>query len=218
VAAPVGEGYNPAEQALLAALSAFLGSPLASQATYLPQRLSDRFSPLGFAGRAVREAGRLALSVPLTGRGPNGSPVTPLTSTVRQVKVDEPMMRAQYVLAAAKRLTVAAGADVWAPAARLEGNFLKMHRAAGINRLRAAGALDRVAIADGPWLIWQTQHDSLVEADCARLDGSMFTVDNLPDGQIPGAVHPCCRCYATGMAGAVLDISPLGGMHVVRAG
>lgn len=215
MAAPVGEPSNPAEAALIAALSAFLGSPMAANAVYLPKALAARFTPLGLADKAVREAGRLALSVPLTGRGPSGSPTTLLSSTVRQVKVDEPTMRAQYILAAAKRLTTALAADVWAPAQRLEGNFLALHRKAGVNRLRAAGDLDKVATSDGPWLIWQTQHDSLVEADCRRLDGRMFTIDNLPDGQIPGAVHPNCRCFAIGMAGAVVNISPLGGIHVV---
>jgi hypothetical protein len=215
MASPVGTSFNPAEDAVVAALAAFLGSPMAANAVYLPKAVAGRLDTLGLADRAVREAGRLALSVPLTGRGPNGSPTTPTSTTVRQVKIDEPTMRAQYILAASKRLTSALALNVYPQAQRLEGNFLKMHRGAGVNRLRAAGALDSVAIASGPWLIWQTQHDSLVEADCKRLDGRMFTVDNLPDGQIPGAVHPHCRCFAIGMDAAVVNISPLGGMHVV---
>lgn len=215
MAAPVGSLYNPAEDAAIAALAAFLGSPLASNATYLPRSLAARLDPLALADKAVREAGKLALSVPLTGRGPNGSPSTPLSTTVRDVKINEPTMRAQYILAASKRLTTALALNVWPQAQRLEGNFLKQHRKAGVNRLRAAGDLDSVATAQGPWLIWQTQHDSTVDPDCRRLDGRMFTIDNLPDGQIPGAVHPNCRCFAIGMSGAVRVISPLGGVHVV---
>lgn len=215
MAAPVGGLYNPAEDAVIAALAVFLGSPMATNAVYLPRSLAARLDPLALADKAVREAGKLALSVPLTGRGPYGSPTIPLSSTVRDVKINEPTMRAQYILAAAKRLTSALALNVYPQAARLEQNFLKMHRKAGVNRLRAAGDLDSVAIAEGPWLIWQTQHDSTVEPDCRALDGRMFTIDHLPDGQIPGAVHPYCRCYAIGMSGAVRNISPLGGMHVV---
>ncbi|MCW2902586.1 MAG: hypothetical protein JWO67_4851 [Streptosporangiaceae bacterium] len=210
MAAPSGELFNPAEDALIDAVATFLGTPLASQATYLPKALAARFEPLGLAVKAVREAGRLALSVPLTGRGAHGSPtVSLMSSTARQVKADEPVMRAQYVLMAAKRLTKALALDVYPQAQRLEENYLKAHRVAGRNRLAAAIALDKVAVSDGPWLVWNTQRDTTVEPDCAALEGRVFTVDNLPNGNdIPGAVHSYCRCYATGFtSGAVVPIT-----------
>lgn len=209
MATPTGELFNPVEDATTAALAAFYGSPAGKDATYLPKALAERLQALGLAAKAVRAAGRLALEPPLTGRGPYGSPtVSYLSSTARQVKADEPGMRAAYTLAAARRLTRAITLDVWAQAMRLESNYLGQHRHAGQNRLRAAVALDAVAAKDGPWLIWQTQRDNQVEQDCKALQGRVFTVDALPNGEIPGSVHPFCRCYATGLAsGAVVPIN-----------
>lgn len=194
------EGLSPAEAAVVAAVAVFLASTAAVAAVALPAALTARLVALGLTPRAVRAAGRIVMAPPLTGRRRHGSPADRSTTT-RAVGADEPEMRARYLLAAAKRLTKAAADGVFGPALRAERRHLEQHVEAGRNRARAAARLDQVAAKDGPWLVWHTQHDANVTADCAELDGTVFTVDNLPKGHIPGAVHPKCRCFATGLAG-----------------
>jgi SPP1 gp7 family putative phage head morphogenesis protein len=225
--------YTAAEIAVLAALAAYLATRLAVAAVFLPTRLVGRLTALGLSARAVRDAGKLALEPPLTGRGRHGSPSatppgapppsatgaypgwsagaapgspaaahpgtpagSPMTSTARQAKADEPTMRAQYILTAAKRLTRAQTLDVYDQALRLEQTYLDQHRHAGQNRVKAAQALDEIAAKHGPWLQWIAVLDHRTTPDCRALNGRLFTIDNLPNGQIPGAVHPRCRCRA----------------------
>lgn len=205
--------YTAAETAVIAALMAYFASTAAVSATLLPARLVTRLTDLGLEPRVVRAAGRLAMAPPLTGRGRYGSPVRDVTrattTTVRDVKADEPLMRARYVLAAAKRLSKALLLDVknavssdetaakdsyLAKAVRIEKTYLDAHRGAGQNRLRAARAFDQVAAAAGPdgKLRWVAHAGAC--PICAGLDGTLFTVDAPPDGLIPGAVHPHCGC------------------------
>lgn len=189
------EPSHPVEDAVIAALVAYFLTSAAVKAVFLPVKLAARLEGLGLAGKAVREAGRLALEPPLTGRGAHGLLVP--TTTARRVKNEEPLMRARYVLNAAKRLTRAITLGVYPQALRVEATYLKQHRQAGQNRLQAAKALDEVAAQFGLWLVWRTKRDNRVGPECAALEGRVFTLDNLPNGQIPGAVHPTCRCTAT---------------------
>lgn len=215
------DDHTAEEAAVIAALVVFFASVSAVKATLLPVRLVNRLVALGLEPRAVRAAGRLAMAPPLTGRGRYGSPTRttdPATTTLRTVKAEEPLMRARYVLAASKRLTRAirlskrtdqqkpkaegkpkSKVDLFVAAVRVEKTYLDAHRKAGQNRARAAAAMDRVAAAAGPdgKLRWNTQRDNRVSPDCAVLEGRLFTADKPPNGLIPGAVHPRCRCYAT---------------------
>ncbi|HXJ27404.1 MAG TPA: minor capsid protein, partial [Streptosporangiaceae bacterium] len=77
--------------------------------------------------------------------------------------------------------------------------YLDAHRAAGQNRVKAATAYDRAAAAAGPdgKLRWNAVMDERTTADCAALNGTLFTADKPPGGLLPGAVHPRCRCTAT---------------------
>lgn len=195
------DGLSPAEAAVVAALAVWFASTAAVTAVTLPGVLAARLVGLGLSTRAVRAATRIVMGPPLTGRRRHGSPTT-RTTTARAVGADEPEMRARYLLAAAKRLTTAALHGVFPQALRLERGYLDQHVQAGRNRARAAAALDRVAADHGPWLVWHTHHpdDGRVTPDCAVLDGAVFTVDNIPGGLPPGARHPRCRCYATGLA------------------
>lgn len=193
------QGLSPAEEAVIAALAVYFGSSAAIGATMLPAALVARLAALGISPKAVRAAGRITMAPPLTGRRRYGSP-TSRTSTVRAVATDEPLMRARYLVAAARRLTQALlDRAPFDAALRQERRYLDQHRTAGRNRARAAAELDRVATEAGPWLRWHTVIDSRTDAECLALDGTVFTLDNLPGGLIPGAVHARCRCYATSM-------------------
>lgn len=215
---------NPtaAEAAVIAALMLYFASVAAVSATLLPARLVAKLTDLGLEPRAVRAAGRLAMAPPLTGRGRYGSPTAGATATtLRQVKAEEPLMRARYVLNAAERLTkalVLAGkqaatqsstqgqSDEAAPkteslfvkAVRLEAQYMDQQRAAGQNRARAAKSLDRAAAEAGPdgKLRWVAVMDSRTTADCAALNGTLFTLDKPPVAGLPGMVHSRCRCGA----------------------
>lgn len=183
-------------------LAAWFGSPAAINATRLPPDLIAELVALGVSERAARKAGALALSVRLTGRSRYGSPAPyagmPLT---RRVAGEEPEMRARYVIAAARRLTE----DDSNAAVKREQNYLAMHVAAGRKRRAAAALVDVVASHSATgFMRWNTMHDNRVDSQCRALEGRLFTVDNLPDGQIPGAVHPRCRCYATAWGGTPL--------------
>lgn len=206
-----------AEAAVIAALMVWFASVAAVSATLLPPRLVGRLTDLGLEPRAVRAAGRLAMAPPLTGRGRYGSPARDTaratTTTVRGAKSEEPLMRARYVLAAAKRLTKALLLDaknavssddtsgsgkrsesLFVKAVRVEKTYLDAHRGAGQNRLRAAKAMDAAAAAAGPdgKLRWVAHAGAC--PICADLNGTLFTVDAPPDGLIPGAAHPHCGC------------------------
>jgi SPP1 gp7 family putative phage head morphogenesis protein len=184
---------NPAEDAVIAALVAWFLVSAGASALSLPADLVARMVSLGLSARAVGAAAKLALK-PV----PTGNVVVFPTSTVRAVKAAEPELRAQYLLNAAKRLTRALTLDVYPQATRLEAGYQQQYEQAAQNRVRAATALDQVAVSNrGGWLTWRTQEDSRVESECRALAGRRFTLDNLPDGQLPGAVHPHCRCFAT---------------------
>lgn len=198
-----------AETAAVALLAAYFGSRDAVAAAVLPDRLVAALVALGLRRRAVVAAGRLAMAPPLTGRNRHGSPTVQsgaTTSLVRQVKADEPAARAQYVLAAAQRLTKAldatntasAGMDVFAAAVRLEAGYMSQQRQAGQNRAKAASALDRVFAEAGPNGKWQwvAQMDGSTTADCRALNGTLHPVGETANGLIPGSVHPQCRCTA----------------------
>lgn len=198
--------YDPTarERAVLAALTVWFGSTEAIAATGLPGYLVDLLIGVGIDRRVAEEIGELTATPQLTGRTRYGSPPPIDGMTVlRMVASEEPEMRARYVLAACRRLTEALGAEDYAQEAGQyahalgkERRYLAQHVGAGRNRRAAAKRVDEVA-KTYPYLVWRTMRDSRVEGRCRALEGRVFTADNLPDGQIPGAVHP--RCFPAGV-------------------
>jgi SPP1 gp7 family putative phage head morphogenesis protein len=113
------------------------------------------------------------------------------------VSSQEPGWRARYTLAAARRLAAGMENGDYSAALARERAYRAAHIAAGKNRRAAARKLDVLGREhDGELLIWRTRRDDRVSLDCQLLDGRVFPADSPPDGQIPGAVHPRCRCYA----------------------
>lgn len=172
------------EQYLLAALTAWFASPDANQATELPDDLVDRLVASGIKREVAVRVGEMVLAKPPI------PDVAPDGTAVRRIASEEPHMRAQYVLAACKRLTAAGDDD---KSLSQERRYLDMHVAAGRGRHAAAQRVDDLG---APLLVWRTQEDSRVEARCAILDRRLFMIDDPPDGVYPGAAHPKCRCYA----------------------
>lgn len=190
------EQPSPAVEVVIATLTAYLASQAAIPAATLPASLIALLGTIGIPPIPARRAARLALSVRMTGRSRYGAPTMyPGAPTTRRVAADEPLMRARYIVNAARRLTRALIDGQLPAATRAEKRYLVAHVNAGRNRRAAAKRLDQLAERSGPWLKWNTRRDNRVTLDCRRLDGVVFTIDNPP--AVPGAVHPTCRCYAT---------------------
>jgi hypothetical protein len=111
--------------------------------------------------------------------------------------------RAQYVLAAAKRVlgsvrearakglpTGAAFADALAT----ERRYYLMHVAAMANRADAAAETDQAAAKYGDLLGWLAKNDDRTSAECADASGKNYYASSIPDVGLPGAVHLSCRC------------------------
>lgn len=191
------------ETALLAALTLWFGSKDAIAATELPDDLVTQLTEAGLNHQVVTTVGRMVLNKPLSGRSRYGAP-SPFDGMLatRRVASEEPEMRAQYLLAAARRLSAALAGGTYAAALIMERRYLQMHVVVGRGRRAAARAVDAVAEKHpNRLLVWHTQQDTRVESRCAALEGRLFTVGNPPGGEYPGAVHPRCRCYATAWGG-----------------
>jgi hypothetical protein len=112
--------------------------------------------------------------------------------------------RAQYVIAAARRVTAAAigarakgepeDAAVTAQLAR-ERRYYEQHQQAMWNRAKAAGQTDMAAMEHGHLLGWNTVLDARTSAECRAADGKNYYAAAVPDIGFPGAVHPGCRCF-----------------------
>ena len=190
------QGLTPEEEAAIATLAVFLASVAAVRAATLPGYLVDRLVSLGLNRRAVRAAGKLTLEPALTGRTRWGSPLSRFgpQTMVRRMAAAEPMMRARYLFAAAKRMTKAATAGSFTSGLSREQTYLDAHRRAGQRRAKVAREYD--AVAQGQtFLRWNAIFDKATTPDCAAADGSIWSVDR-PPMPPPGAVHPYCRCTA----------------------
>lgn len=186
---------------LLADLTDWFGSQPAIAATELPDELVAKLVARGYTHQAVMAAGELASSPSMSGRSRYGSPAPRDDMTaVRRVAVDEPRMRAQFVIASAHRLTEAEAADRFSAQLEAEQRYRDMHVALGRKRRQAARQADEAAgESAGGWLVWRTA--AKPEAICRALSGRIFKPDNPPGGLYPGAAHISCKCHAEPWAG-----------------
>jgi SPP1 gp7 family putative phage head morphogenesis protein len=197
------QGMTPAEKAVVAALAAWLATSAALTAVFLPAALAARLVALGLAPKAVRLAGRLALTGGLVGRGSHGVPTTPNGTAYRDAIIGEPGYRAQFLVNSAKRMAVAHDMGVADIQLAKERAYLAAHRRAARNRTQVAADMDEMA-QESPWLEWHCKTDPAtgrpddrVTPDCRAMHGQIFTLDQPPAIGWPGAVHPRCRCRAT---------------------
>jgi hypothetical protein len=111
--------------------------------------------------------------------------------------------RAQYVLAATRRVAVARadarskGQDVGAAtrdALATEQRYYSQHLAAMWNRASAAGKTDMAALEHGNLLGWLAVKSDRTTPECAAASGRNFYASRMPDIGFPGTVHPNCKC------------------------
>lgn len=182
------------EQMVINDLTAWFASTASVPGQELPYRLIAELMDLGIPHRAAVEAGRLAMPPPVTGRTRYGSPTSrDGMSAARRVAAQEPGMRAQFVLASARRLAEAITDDRLTAQLADEQRFRDMHVAMGRKRRQAARQVDDAAgkSRDG-WMVWRCGDHP--EARCAALRNRLFTVNNMPG--IPGAMHLNCECWS----------------------
>lgn len=179
----------------LRALTDWFASRDAIAATELPERLIDELVARGLDRQAVIDAGRLACDPPMTGRSRHGAPKPRGgMNAVRRVASEEPRMRAQFVLASARRLAEAEVEDRFSEQLVNEKRYRDMHVALGRKRRQAARQADEAASQSrAGWLVWRCA--AKPEARCKALEGRVFHVDN-PPGAYPGAVHLSCKCHS----------------------
>jgi hypothetical protein len=131
----------------------------------------------------------------------------PLTGVIgeasRQTSRMNTARRAQYVVAAAKRVLGAARdarakgesvKDAFRDALATERRYYLMHLAAMKNRANAAAETDKAAAKYGNLLGWKAKMDDRTSAECRIANGQNYYASSIPDIGIPGAVHPSCRC------------------------
>lgn len=114
--------------------------------------------------------------------------------------------RAQYVLAASKRVLGAArearakGESVTGAIAdqlARERRFFELHQKAMWDRATAAGKIDLEAAVHGDLLGWYAKHDKRTTPDCLKADRHNFYVSPPPQIGLPGiGPHAGCRCEA----------------------
>lgn len=185
---------NAKKASVLEALTDWFASKDAIGAARLPDQMVDALVGIGIDRLAAVKAGEMALSKPLTGRSRYGAP-DPYKGmpAMRRVAADEPEMRAQYLLAAARRLTQARAEHTYSAALEAEKRYLDAHVAAGRKRRAAARRIDELG-AGGQMLVWRAVMDDRTTPECAALNGRLFTAGDPPG--IPGAMHARCRCTA----------------------
>jgi hypothetical protein len=133
--------------------------------------------------------------------------------------------RAQYVIAAAKRVMVAVvearskglpvGAAIRDQLAK-ERRYYEQHQAAMWNRAAAAGKTDMAAMEHGNLLGWNAVLDSRTSAACRIADGRNYYASRMPDIGFPGSAHPACRCFP-GPAHKGAPLLPSRGKRFARA-
>jgi hypothetical protein len=137
---------------------------------------------------------------------PNPPPVTgTIGSASEATSRMNAARRAQYVVAASKRVADAAqearskGESVTAAMdaqVERERRFYFLHQRAMWSRATAAGRIDMEAAVHGGLLGWYARRDSRTTPECLRADHCNFYVSDPPDIGLPGVVHVGCRCVA----------------------
>lgn len=133
----------------------------------------------------------LAMSRPIS----YGVATLPSASATRESSALEATYRAQYVLAASRRVqAVISGGGSVQDAMRRERTYFDQHMNAVQNRQKGAVAVDQAARRFGSELGWYAKMDAKTSEECREANGRNFVVSRVPPIGYPGTVHPHCRC------------------------
>lgn len=146
---------------------------------------------------ALKAALHVVMAIPHDRQGAMG-PATRTVSALNSAR------RAEFLLAATKRLAGDAGAAHAAgqsvPSAIASGmarerRFYGQHLEASWGRMDAAARTDSTAMLHGLLLGWNAVLDGHTSAECRAADGRNYRADFMPAIGYPGMVHPHCRCW-----------------------
>lgn len=173
---------------LIAALAAWLAGGALWTGSRLPKRIMVHFAQRRISGRAVRAVLELLRRA--------GVPRHALTAgiAVRLIASGEWLRMAAFVLASSGRLAdVLEHGGSLLDALRREQRYFDQYEYAAENRANAAKKSDKAAKL-GLKLEWVTKMDGRADQDCIDLNGTIFAVNDPPNGIYPGMMHPHCRC------------------------
>lgn len=194
-----GDGLDDAALAVaVAALLAGLtvSGAYAASAAGMLALLKARFRLSSAALQALGSVLSMVTEHPATVSGGNG----PASAQTRSMNAAR---RAQYVIAASKRVLGAArearakGESVpgaVADALATERRYYQLHLAAMKNRANAAAETDKAAAKYGKLLGWNAVLDGHTSPECRSANGWNYYASSMPDIGYPGGVHDACRC------------------------
>lgn len=175
-------------------LVAFIAAALAMKASN--QDTADQLAgPMSIDAAIILLALIVAGSRPLP--PPPASQVRYPVSAVSETDKLEGYFRANYVLAASRRLRDKTSRGVpQRIAMEQEKTYFKQHMDAARNRRLHAKEVDAAASRYGPTLGWYAKMDAKTSAECRAANGRNFDALTRPPIGYPGTVHPECRCRA----------------------
>lgn len=175
-----------------AALIAIIAGAMAMGASV--QATANTLSPVvGIPAPSLTLALLIATSKPTT----YGIATLPSASALSEAQGLEATYRAQYVLAASRRVQSALEAGT--PREQVltkERVYFQQHLDAIANRRKSAKQVDAMAQRYGDLLGWYAKMDSRTSAECRAANGKNFNASTRPPIGYPGSVHPNCRCKA----------------------
>lgn len=183
---PTGPNGSPNELQSLSALQIALISGVTADS------LAGILGALpGISGDAAKQL--LALAPLRSGLDLPPVPLAP--GPVRNARAVNAQRRAQYLLNAARRLTVAGSSPTGAEGALdAEIRNFEAHQQAVRVRVVASKNVAQASERYGQELGWYAQRDSRTSPECRRAHGTNFRADRMPAIGYPGAVHTHCRC------------------------
>lgn len=155
--------------------------------------------------RVSRTAATAAARIVLQWAQPDTEPLGAAGRRMQRLNIQR---RAQYLLAAARRITQQLGTDrspdAVAGAISRELQYWRQHVQAGTRREQAAALADSTATTGGvpvqaggkpvTVLGWRAVIDNRTDAACRAANGKNWILQRPPRIGIPGTVHPACRC------------------------
>lgn len=130
--------------------------------------------------------------------------VEPLGMAGRRMQRLNVQRRAQFLLAAARRVTRQIGTgrtrEALVKALSAEQRFWRQHQEATAKRAQAAASTDSaierhgVQTTSGTVLGWSAVNDDRTSAECRAAHGKNWVLQRPPQIGIPGTVHVHCRC------------------------
>lgn len=186
---PTQQPAHPvADGVLITALAAWLAGMALWAGARLPKRIMGHFIHRRISPRAVRAVLELLRRA--------GVPDSVLTAGIaaRLIASGEWLKMAAFVLASSGRMSeVLERGGTLAEALRAEQRYFDQYEHAAENRANSAKDADKAAKL-GLKLEWRAKMDGSTTKDCRDLNGTIFLINDPPNGVYPGMVHPHCRC------------------------